>query len=210
MTKQYSVNSSADKRILIASIFVVILLGIAFDQMFSVMIPLLKNHTLQFGDITLCLIFLITTFRFFIGNQLHLLNEEVVMLRGVLWMYDLLMITLQTLMLVVLGSMSVLHSNEVRPDFFSYICVLYGIDIFWILSIWLIGVLVPHMRRATIPWPWLILNLVLTVCIVITQSLFDSVYEPLPLMILAFMNGIAFLLDILLIDIHRVLDAPVK
>ena len=92
-------HTTAEKRMLLSSIFVVILIGIAYSQMITSIMPIYYTNEITYQDIIRCVIFFITSFRFFVGNQLHLLNQETNTLRGTLWLYDLIAITLQTLLL---------------------------------------------------------------------------------------------------------------
>ena len=200
------IHTTAEKRMLLSSIFIVILIGIAYSQMFAVIIPLYYANAFQNTDMILCIIFFITSFRFFVGNQLHLLNPEINTLRGTIWLYDLIVITLQTLLIIFLGSLCVADQNtKVNYDFFTILTYLYIVDIGWIMSQWLFGMIHTEYKRQSIPWPWLILNSGLLVSIWIIRTISIHVYTPMMLTILCIINGVAFIVDVMLIDYHNVL-----
>lgn len=77
MSEKSIIHTTAEKRMLLSSIFIVILIGIAYSQMITVIMPLFHTNSLLSMDVMLCVIFFIMSFRFFVGNQLHLLNPEI-------------------------------------------------------------------------------------------------------------------------------------
>jgi|SRR3989339_1022328 len=140
-----------ERRNIIASIFIAMLIGLAYAEMFVPVRESIKSHGLTAGTLLLGFIFFFTSMRFFIGNQLYLLSENVVKMRGDMWLYDFIVITFQTLLLCFffLGGLSAVDINRhVTIDFVDLLIVLYVlyvVDIAWIFSQWLLGIILWEM-----------------------------------------------------------------
>ena len=82
--------SLSDKRNVISSIFIAMLITLAYAETFPPVRESVRTHGLTLGTIILFFVFFLTSMRFFIGNQLHLLSESCVRMRGDMWLYDFL------------------------------------------------------------------------------------------------------------------------
>ena len=83
-------SSLSDKRNVISSIFIAMLITLAYAETFPPVRESVRTHGLTLGTIILFFVFFLTSMRFFIGNQLHLLSESCVRMRGDMWLYDFL------------------------------------------------------------------------------------------------------------------------
>lgn len=195
-----------ERRNIIASVFIAMLISLAYAEMFVPVREAIRGHGLTASTPLLGFIFFFTSMRFFIGNQLHLLSENVVKMRGDMWLYDFIVITFQTLLLCFLGGLSAVDINRhVTIDFVDLLIVLYVVDIAWIFSQWLLGIILRGWRREIVPWAWAILNSVLVIAIVILRHYLGDIYSTLGLALLFGVNIAAFVLDIILIDYYDVI-----
>ena len=106
------------------------------------------------------LVFFLTSMRFFIGNQLHLLNESLTRMPGNVWLYDLMVIIAQSVAFIFLGGVCSPEANRsAKIGFVEILIVIYVIDVLWIVSQWIIGRLKAEYKREFVPWVWGILNI---------------------------------------------------
>jgi len=136
-----------------------------------------------------------------VGNQLHLLGAGLAKMPGLVWLYDLGVIIIQSVVLTFLGGVSSLEVNRsISIGFVELLITLYAIDVLWIVSQSAIGKLAKSWKRDFIPWVWSILNTVLIICILLLQTFLRDVYSTLGIVILFAINLIAFIIDVVLVD----------
>jgi len=199
-------TSLLEKRNIISSVFIAILIGLAYAEMFPPVRESVRTHGLTVGTVAMFFVFFLTSMRFFIGNQLHLLSEACVRMRGDMWLYDFLIITYQTLILCFLGGLSSVDINyRVQIDFIDLLIFLYAVDIVWIVSQKLLGLFFKGWNREFIPWAWAILNGLLVVGIVVLRLLIDDIFSNQGLIWLGVLSLVAFILDIILIDHYDII-----
>lgn len=98
-------------------------------------------------------IFFVTIFRFLIGNILHLRSLEEHKTHAIIWLYDLLVITLESMLFILMSYFIYDHDNNFVPTL-TILCI---VDTFWVFSMF------PHWRRKQrpeMPWAWGMINLV--------------------------------------------------
>ena len=171
-------SSLSEKRNVISSIFIAMLITLAYAETFPVVRESVRTYGLTLGTTILFFVFFLTSMRFFIGNQLHLLSETCVRMRGDMWLFDFLVITLQTLVLCFLGGLSSVDINyHVQIDFVGLLIFLYAFDIVWIISQKVLGVLFHSWKRALVPWAWAILNGLLVTAVIVLRLTFGDIYS---------------------------------
>jgi hypothetical protein len=196
-TKQQQV----EKRNLLSSFFITLLIGLAYQEMIPVVRESVRTNGLVLETFLLVAIFFFTTIRFFVGNQLHLLGTGLAKMPGLVWLYDLGVIIIQSVALIFLGGVSSLEVNRsISIGFAELLITLYAIDVLWIVSQWAIGKLTKSWKRDFIPWVWGILNTVLIICILLLKAFLSDVYSTLGIVILFAINLIAFIVDVVLVD----------
>ena len=147
-------------------------------------------------------IFFFTSLRFFIGNQLHLLSEALVGLPGLVWLYDLMAIIAQSVVLIFLGATANIEVNRGVGDlgFLEFLVLLYVIDVGWVLSQKLLGALVQAWKRERVPMGWAFLNTGLIVGLLVIRGFSADVYS-LPAVWWMFGLSVAgFVVDVVLLD----------
>lgn len=181
------------------------LIGLAYQEMLAPVRDSVRVSGLTAGTMFLAFTFFLTSMRFFIGNQLHLLSDNILRIRGDIWLFDFLIITLQTILLCFLGGVSSVEINRItHVGFFGLLIALYTLDIGWVVCQWVFGLLVTGWKRPFLPWAWAVLNgLTLTVIITVRHFCPDP-YSIWSLAILLGLSAIAFLIDMLLIDYYDV------
>jgi hypothetical protein len=195
-----------EKRNLLSSIFVVIIIGLAYQEMVTPIRESIRSSGITLGTIIMFSIFFLTSMRFFMGNQLHLMSEALVKMEGEVWFYDLIIIILQTVVMVFLGGVSSVEVNRsVKIGFIELLIALYAIDVLWVISQWGLGKILPSWRREFIPWAWCILNTSLIIWMIVVALMMNDLYSNAGLLWLGILNGMAFVVDVILIDYYKVL-----
>lgn len=195
-----------ERRNLLSSIFVVILIGLAYGEMIPLVRESVRSLGITLGTSILVVIFFLTSMRFFMGNQLHLMSEALVRMKGGVWFYDLIFIILQTVVLIFLGGVSSVEvSRNVQIGFSEFLIVLYALDVLWIISQWMLGKILNNWQREFIPWAWAILNTVLIVGMVLVRIITGSAYSDAEILWLGALNGVGFIVDVMLVDYYDVL-----
>lgn len=194
-------NRQIDKRNLISSFFITVLIGIAFQEMISTIKTPIINDGMTINNSFLGLTFFLVSIRFFIGNQLHLFSESFLKSPGLLWLFDLIVIIVQSIILIFLGGLCIVSKNmNTSVGFKEFLVILFSIDVFWLFAQWIMGKLVKKWKRHSIPWEWAKLNGVLLVFLLLINIAIKDVYSELGLVILMTTNLIAFIIDVILID----------
>jgi hypothetical protein len=200
----------ADRRSLVATLLVTGLIAVAYQEaVTAAREAVLHDHRVTVGTGILFFVFFVTSMRFFIGNYLHMQGLAEADLPGPLWLYDLIFITLQTVLLVFLGSASSVDvSSTLQIGFVALLISLYILDVLWILSQWIVARFSRAWTRHSYPWPWLFLNGI-QVALIWGLGAFafgGDYYSVGMLWCLAVISAIAFIIDVILIDRSGVLQ----
>jgi len=196
----------AERRNMMSSFFVTLLIGLAYEQMASPVRESISVSGITFGTFALVATFFVVSIRFFVGNQLHLLSESLTKIPGLAWLYDLIVIILQSTLLVFIGGDTTIKQNQgASIGFAGLLIALYVIDVLWIVSQWALGKLIPGWKRAFIPWVWGILNTALVVCVVFLSIIIKDIYSTTGLAWLLVLNFLAFVVDVILVDYYDVI-----
>jgi len=195
-----------EKRNTVATVFITILMGMAYVEMFEPIRESVRHNGFTWPTILLALTFFFLSMRFFVGNQLHLMNQNVVSMRGDMWLYDFLLITFETILLCFLGGlMSIEVNHSTKINFVQLMLFLYAVDVAWVLSLWVIGLVAKKWRRTYVPWAWAILNTFVFISIFLLYHFMPDIFSLLGLLLLFLINIFAFFLDIFLIDQHSLI-----
>lgn len=102
-----------ERRVALATISVSMLLAFAFEQMASGIIETFSRQQLTLGAYALIVVFITTSVRFFIGNQLHLISDDWKQPHPrFLWMADYIIVIFQTIVIVVWAHLCSPHLNR--------------------------------------------------------------------------------------------------
>jgi len=199
-------RQQTERRNFLSSIFVVILIGLAYQEMVTPIRESVRASGITLGTVILFAVFFLTSMRFFMGNQLHLMSEGLLKMKGEVWFYDLIVIIFQTTLIVFLGGVSSVEVNRrVQIGFVEILIALYAVDVMWIVSQWILGKIFQGWRRSFIPWAWGILNSVLIVSMIVLRVTVDDLYSNTGLIWLGILNGLGFIIDVLLVDYYDVI-----
>jgi len=158
------------------------------------------------GTLVLFLSFLLTSLRYFIGAQFHLIDSRLLAMGGGVWFFDFIVITLEIVALILMGGVgSVTSSQGAALDFYWYLLLLLYIDVIWIILQWLLGVLMLSWRRQSLTWGWALINTSSIVALHMLLWVAPDPYQPGPLLILGFICVVAFILDVFLYDYYGVI-----
>ncbi len=199
-------KQQVEKRHLLSSFFITMLIALAYQEMITPVRESVRSSGITAGTSLLMVIFFLTTMRFFVGNQLHLLSESLMRMPGLVWLYDLMVIITQSVVLIFLGGVSSVEVNlKIKVGFVQLLVALYVIDVAWVVTQWAFGKILPRWKRTFIPWAWAVLNSFLVVCIVLLNTFVNNLYTTVGLIWLFILNLIVFIADIVLIDYYNVL-----
>jgi hypothetical protein len=195
-----------EKRNLLSSFFVTLLIALAYQEMILTVKDVSRTDGLNFEIIFLPATFFFISVRFFVGNQLYLLSDSLLELPGLAWLYDLMVIITQCVVLVLLGGLTSVASNRTASiTFLDFAILLYVIDVLWVFSQWAIGRVFRRWRRPFIPWAWAILNSLLIGSFYVLDLVFaDNVYDHVGLTCLLGLNVLGFIVDVVLVDYYDV------
>jgi len=198
-----SKKEHAEKRYLVSTFFVALLIGLAYQEMVTPVRETVRASGITFSTFALVSIFFFVSIRFFIGNQLHLLSGGLAKLPGLVWLYDLVVIVTQCVVLVFMGGDSTVAQNQNAViGFIDLLVTLYVIDVLWIISQWILGKIIPTWKRGFLPWGWGVLNAVLVIFIFALKFIVGDIYSTTGLAWLLGLNFIAFLVDVVLVDYY--------
>lgn len=193
----------ADKRNLLSSFFITLLIGLAYQEMIAPVRVSLRASGLTYGTVVLVIVFFLTSIRFFVGNQLHLLSEELAKISGFIWLYDLMMIIIQSMILVILGGISSIEESRVAfLSFHKLLIFLYAVDVVWIASQRILGWCRNTWCRTIIPTAWAYLNTSLIIGILLIAYCVGDMHSTHGLTGLLILSVIGFIIDIALLDIY--------
>lgn len=189
-------ESRAKRREILPSIFVVLLLiGIAYQEMVDVVRDSVRSQVFTTSIILLFTVFFLTTMRFFVGDQLHLQSEEMQVASGFIWFFDLMVIVLQVTIIIFLGGLASLGASYSSPIVFGLLIALYSFDVSWIVLQYLMGKLSDAWKRRFIPWRWGLLNTILIILMSIIYYVAGGFYSDSALLVLSIINTIGFVAD---------------
>lgn len=195
-----------EKRNLISSVFIAMLIGVAYQEMIASVRDSIRGSGLTLSEAALFTVFLLTSLRFFIGNQLHLLNRALVEMKGYVWFFDFIIITVQSILLCFLGGASNIDiCRTARIGFLEILLSLYILDVLWILTQWALGLAMRTWKRRFVPFAWGILNSLLIVSLIVARIVVGDIYSELGLIIIGLLNVVAFFADVILVDAFKVI-----
>jgi len=139
--------------------------------------------------------------RCFIGVQLHLVEKSLLAIKGRVWFYDFLIILFEMLLFIFLGGVTSLEANkDTAVDFFEFLMAIYLLDILWVITQSLFGIIFTGWRRSFIPWYWAVLNSVALILIFLIYNLSPDPFATFPLLIFGAINVLAFISDVILVE----------
>lgn len=190
-------------RNLLSELFIVLLVGLAYQEMVAPVRESFRTDGLTWETIALVLIFILTTLRFFFGGLLHLVHEDLLKMDGRVWFTDFAVIALEMLILIFLGGVTSLDATvHARIGFIDYLIFLLAIDILWVVVIqWLCGKMFTAWKRPVL-WKWAQLNLTLGLILLLIRTLMPDPYGSLALTIITIVNVVVFALDVFWADYY--------
>lgn len=195
-----------EQRTFIVSILIAAMTGIAFQEMVGGVGEDFRNGFLDFETVLLATVFCLTAIRFFVGAALHLTSGDLLRATGFVWMYDLLFILFETILMIFLGGSSSLRRSN--GGFTLILALLLATDMLWVASQWAIGRVDGRFARQQIPWEWFRINAAALIAIVVTQiiGMSHGMYGGFwGVVALAVINAVAFVVDLFTVDKYRLL-----
>ncbi len=207
------------RRHLISEVLVAALVAVAYEGPVGVVHAALRSEGISIYSLALFVVFFLTVLRFFIGDILHLDEDELSEPRDDLadkgaearWFLDLGVIVAEFVILIFLGHLASLTESKHPPiSFYDLFIVLMAVDVLWIFSMgvmsWLTTKYHRHMlwglwARREVPWGWLFLNAAMLVLTSIWYAP-GSHYSAKALLIFVGINIIAFVVDVVILNYY--------
>jgi hypothetical protein len=204
-TQQPGHRDRRGQRTLIVSILVAAMTGIAFQEMVVGVGDDFRRGVLDLETVLLATVFSLTAIRFFVGAALHLTSSDLLDAGGFIWMYDLLFILLETLLLIFLGGSTSIRRSD--GGFTFLLALLLIVDMLWVGSQSLIGRVRGRYLRREIPWKWFWINAGVVMAMGVTQHLgWPGMYGGTwGIAALAVINVVAFVVDLFTVDQYGLL-----
>jgi hypothetical protein len=197
--------TQSEKRNLVSSVFITILLGVAYQEMVGPAKASLQLSGLSLGLVAYFSIFILTTLRFFVGSQIHV-SDHLLEMGGKFWFFDLAFISLEMTVMIFMGSVSSPDaSRTARIPFSHYLITLYSIDVVWIVLQWIFARIWRSWKRPFFPWAWGLLNSILILLVISIPPILGSIDTSSGLIAFLTVNVVAFVIDVFLVDYYGVL-----
>lgn len=199
----------AERKDLLAQLFIVVLIGLAYQEMVPPVRDTVRLQGVTFHLAALFSIFVLTSLRFFIGAQLHLIDESITRPRSAIWMFDFLVSVVVMIVFIFLGGLTSVEANEGATfDFVQLLALIYVIDVVWVLLQFVLSKISQRWYRSAIPWQWALINLAALAVIVPLYLAERDIFSVRSLAILLVVNAAAFVLDVFVVDYFSVVKEP--
>jgi hypothetical protein len=201
------------RRLLISEVLVTGLIAVAYSEPVGVVRDALQHEGVSIQGLALFVVYFLTVLRFFIGDILHLEEEELTDSRAqVKWFFDLCFIVPECVLLIFLGDLTSLHENETSNiGFFDLLAALLVLDMIWILLMAGLnrlnksrpkGRFASFWGRENIPYGWALLNGVLLAVLYPLGFVFDHRFPTWKLWLLVAISVVAFVIDVFVLNYY--------
>jgi hypothetical protein len=204
------------RRHLVSQVLVAGLIAVAYAEPVDVVHTALQKHGVSIQSLALFVVYFLTALRFFIGDILHLDEDELTARDDagaeVKWFYDLSFIVLECVTLIFLGNVTSLEENAAsRVSFFDLFALLLVVDLIWISSIAILNLQSTRQpasrfwrlwRRSEVPYGWAGLNGGLLLIVWGLGFLSDGTPPAGKLWVLVGLSVIAFVIDVFVFNYY--------
>ncbi len=202
-------SSEAQRKDLLSQLFVVLLIGLAYQEMIEPVRNTIRSQGVTFSLLALSATFFLTSLRFFIGAQLHLVDKSITRPRTPIWIIDFMVIIFEMILFIFLGGLTSMEANQnAHFNFLQILMAIYAIDILWVLNQYLLGWIVPSLAREQIPWQWAVINLAALLFLSPIFVFRIGAFSDLGLAIMLLVNVVAFVVDVFVVDVFYVVKEP--
>jgi biotin transporter BioY len=203
------VSDLADRKDLLSQLFVVLLIGLAYQEMIRPVRDWVRAYGVTYSVLVLTAAFFLTSLRFFIGAQLHLVDESITRPRSPIWIMDFMVIAFEMILFIFLGGLTSVNANaNAHYDFLEILILILAVDILWVVAQFVLGLLSSKMSRADIPWKWATINLASLLLLGVIYLLGLSPFSTLGLSIIFAVSALAFIFDVFVVDYFNVVKDP--
>lgn len=152
----------------LSEFFVIVLIGVSFEATIEPIGEAMRKGQLHAATVLLLGTFVMTTFRFLVGNYRHLNNEKIRKGPRFVLLFDMFWIGVESLVMIFLGGFTSAARNHEALEAghrFNYLTLLIAlalIDLVWILArqvLFRVTKVDPALRG--FQWDWCLLNVAL-------------------------------------------------
>jgi hypothetical protein len=199
------------RRLLISGVLVTGLIAVAYSEPVGVVREAVQTEGVSIQAFSLFIVYFLTVLRFFIGDILHLEEDELTGSHAqVKWFFDLCFIIPECVILIFLGELTSLQENATsRIGFFDLLATLLVVDVVWIMLMAGLNRLY-KMRpdgsfsglwaRENIPYGWALLNGALLAVLYPLGFIFDDHFPVWKLWLLVGISVVAFVIDVFVLN----------
>ena len=189
----------------LSEFMVIVLIGVAYEATIEPIGESLRTGKDTGGTLILLGAFVMTTFRFLVGNYRHLNHEATKKSPRYILLYDMFWIGLESIAMIYLGSFMSIDRNQKALEsagnpfnYLSLLLMISGIDVLWLLSR---TALIRRMRGIEVErafhWDWLGINAAMVIIGLVAlccyrRALLDTWFLSLMLLV----NFVFFLVDV--------------
>jgi hypothetical protein len=129
-----------DHLIHLSEFFVIVLIGVAYEATIEAVGKVLREHGDTWGTGLLLATFVLTTFRFLVGNYRHLNRQAMRSSPRFVLLYDMFFIGIESMAMIFLGTFVSVEHNELALrngsdfNYLTLLIVLSGLDMTWLVS----------------------------------------------------------------------------
>lgn len=190
----------------LSTLFSAFLIAIAYQEMVNPVRESMQREGITVATVAMFIVFFVTSIRFLIGCHLHLTSDEITAAPGKIWLFDLVVITLEMTLIIFMGGVtSVAASSHSRLGFVEWLVLLYVLDVLWVVAQWGMHKLSPSWRRERFTWSWAILNAVFLALIWVMSIATGDLLTNTGLIALAVLSVLAFFVDVMFSDQYGLL-----
>jgi len=184
------------------------LLSLLFGACIYETVSISKLGPIGINDAFLIISTFLTALRFYIGNKVFISDLTFSETKLVIWIYDLLIIIIQSALFIALGALCTIKSNiNVVHNFYQIYLSILTLDVLWILSQYILGRIFKSWNRKKIPAKWAVANSVYIVIIFLVFTLSNEPYGFSSLLTVFLVSVVAFILDVIGFD-YAEIDIP--
>jgi hypothetical protein len=147
-------DAQVNRRSAVSTVFIGFVIGLAITESVASVRDEIGKSGITSKNFVLFVVFMLTTIRFFIGFQLHLMDKRLLGMKGQVWFFDFIVIIIETMMLVFMAEVCTVDRSKSIYSFGGLLALLLATDVVWVFIQWAAGRASPDWRRHQVLWGW--------------------------------------------------------
>jgi hypothetical protein len=156
-------DAQVNRRSTVSTVFIGLVIGLAITEAVASVRDEIGKSGVTPENFILFVVFMLTTIRFFIGFQLHLMDKRLLSMKGQVWFFDFIVIIIETMMLVFMAEVCTVARSKSIYSFGGLLALLLATDAVWVFIQWAAGRASAEWRRHQVLWGWGVSGVVLLI-----------------------------------------------